>query len=179
MYVKEKKESWSWEKAIEDRKKSCWMCDEKRYSYLDEDYPIQRIIDNASDDYYVVVPKNPHVFGHILIVLKQHRRSLADATVDELNKLNEAVDKWSKILSKAFDDCGRVYFACLNDEGHLHYHLLPVRDKEKPYCGHGLKWLGDLEEISDNKPFDKCGPQEKEARAAYIKSMVEFLSKRR
>lgn len=149
------------------------------YSILDEEVPIKRLIDE-SKEYYVIVPSNPHLFGHILIVLKKHCENLMSVELKDLNILNEAVKKWSLIFSKAFDDCTRVYLACLNDEGHLHYHLFPIRDKEKPDKeGHALKWLGNLEECTDKKPFEMSSKAEKIARGEYIKEMVLFFKKQK
>ena len=155
-------------------KSGCWMCKEDEYRILDKEVPVERILEEDKG-YYIVIPRDPHIFGHVLIVLRKHLNSLTDATICDLNLLNEPLLKWSKILSNAFDDCKRVYLACLNDERHVHYHLFPVRDKEKPYCGCGLKWLGEREERSSKKPFKDCSKPEKVARGAYIKKMFEFL----
>jgi len=160
------------------RKKDCWMCKKSEYRILDKEVRIKRILDEDKDC-YIIVPRDPLIFGHVLIVLKKHRNTLKDAILDELNLLNKQVLKWSKILTEAFDDCKNVYLTCLNDEHHLHYHLFPVRDKEKPGCGCGHKWLGDHEGRISKKLFENCCKAEKESRGAYIRKTVKFLKKQK
>lgn len=159
-------------------KKKCWMCDRNQYAVLDKnDAPVDRLLDECHE-YYVIVPRNPHVWCHIMVVLKKHCEGLVEAQKKDLETLIEPVHKWTKIISQGLK-CDRVYLACLCDsprrQRHLHYHLLPVQKKEKVYFGHGFQWLGLHEYQSGLKPFDKCRNYEKKDREEYIKSMVKFL----
>ena len=72
-----KKKCWSWRNEL-SKKKECWMCNKEKYTFLDKkEVPINRVLeDKESKDYYVVVPRDPHLFGHILIVLRKHINSL-------------------------------------------------------------------------------------------------------
>ena len=164
--------------------KKCWMCDSRKYTPL-ENTRIRRLLeDNDKDGYYVVIPQDPHVWCHILIVLKKeyggHGKGLVEAEEDDLKALIGPVFKWKNILKKALK-CERVYLVCLCDDEphkcHLHYHLIPVQKEQKTYVGGGLQWLGCLEYRSDMMPFDKCCANEKEARGKYIESMFDFLEK--
>jgi len=157
------------------------MCDRKKYEIVGEDVPVNRLVDEK-DRYYVIVPRDPHVWCHIMIVLKKHREGLVKAQKMDLEALIEPVHNWTKILSRD-PECDRVYLACLCDaepgERHLHYHLIPVWKNQKVYFGHGLQWLGHLECRTEMMRFDKCSVSGRKARGKHIESMVTLLKEKR
>jgi len=138
-------------------KNNCWMCDENKRKYLDpeseinEIKKIEKLIDgeNEDSDYYVIVPDPCLTEGEILIASKKHIEGLEGAVEScDFKKLNEPIKKWIKILKKAYD-CRTVFLTCLcdsEDTKHFHYHLIPVKEEEKPYRGKGHIWLG-LQEL--------------------------------
>lgn len=133
-----------------------------------------------SQNYYVVVPKDPLLFGHVMNVLKHHRENLMYADEIHLQMLNEGVLKWTKILKKSFKDCRNVFLTCLcdSDGGHLHYYLFPVRQKEKHLRGHGHQWLEAHEAISDMKRFDLCTRQGKKG-LKLLTRWLKFLKRKK
>lgn len=162
--------------------KKCYMCDPNQYKVVDTNVSIDRLLEDK-EKYYVIIPREPQLFCHLLIVLKadpktgKYRRGLVAANRSDLTVLIEPVIKWTKILRCAIKDCDRVYLACISDRPHLHYHLFPVRKKDKPKPGSGLKWLGDREACTEMKRFDQCSLSEKQARGEYIRSIFKFLKK--
>lgn len=165
-----------------DKKEGCWMCDEEDVKFIDKKCVRKNRIIDESDKYYVIVPQDPLLYCHIMILLKgKHRENLTDAKINDLNALNKAVSKWTDILKKSVKDCRNVFLTCLCDSEkvHLHYHLFPVSNKEKIIRGHGHQWLGAHETIIDNKPLKKCKGKEKKKRIEYIHKMVHFLIKKR
>lgn len=164
-----------------DKKEDCWMCDEKELTFIDKNFSSEKRMVDDSRNYYVIVPKDPLLFGHIMIVLKYHRKNLMYADEMHLQMLNEGVSKWTNILKNSFKDCRNIFLTCLcdSDRVHLHYHLFPVLEKEKHVRGYGHQWLGAHESISDMKRFDLCTPREKKERIAIIKKMVTFLEEKK
>lgn len=167
----------------------CWMCDPNKYRILDENFPIPRVVDEKKDEYYVIVPRTYLTEGHLLIVLnkqgKKHIEGLEGAVESyDFEKLNEPIRKWTNILKVIYnkdDKLKRVFLTCLCDsedtKGHFHYHLIPVKKKEKTFDGKGHTWLG-VREISTHflmKPFEECDYVEKKKRADEIKSIVNKL----
>jgi len=156
------------------------MCDEEQVRFINKEFSSdERMIDD-SQDYYVIVPKDPLLFGHIMIIFKHHCENLMHAKEEHLQVLNKAVIKWTNVLSKSFEDCRNVFLTCLCDSEkvHLHYHLFPVSNKDKIIRGHGHQWLGAHETISDMKRFDECSLEEKKSRVKYIMEIVEFLKEK-
>lgn len=180
-------------------KNNCWMCDRKKYEYLDHKSKnpkinkIKKLIDE-NDNYYAVVPHTYLTEGHILIVLKkqgkEHIKGLEEAvkSYDEeekkyyFEKLNEPIRKWTEILKDTYN-YRSVFLTCLCDRNaHFHYHLIPVKEKEKPFPGRGHTWLGvrEIESYFFRKPFDELSDEkEKEKRAKEIKKIVGALEEKK
>jgi len=163
---------------------NCWMCDEDKVKEIlcpNVDLnKTPRIVDE-NENYYVIVPDNPLLRGHILIIRRwnnnKHHLNLTEADEYDFSVLNKAVKKWTQILKKAIPDCRNVFLTCLCDSKkvHLHYHLFPVSEQEKPYYGQGHEWLGNLE--NKGIQFGSLTESGKKARCKEIKEMVNLLDK--
>jgi diadenosine tetraphosphate (Ap4A) HIT family hydrolase len=156
------------------------MCDFIQYAWLEHDgHRVFRLV--SEDQYtYVIVPRESHVEHHLLVVLKtqdeRHKRGLIECTKDDLAHLGATISYWCAILRQPPFGYDTVYAGCYSDEGHVHFHLIPLKhDRDKGYRGAAMTWLALKECKSDANPFCKMSDQEKRERLDEIKEIVSNL----
>lgn len=158
----------------------CWMCDSNQYSWLEHDgYRVFRRV--SEDQYtYVIVPRESHAEHHLLVVIKkqdgQHKRGLIECTKDDLAYLGATISYGCSILRQPPFEYDTVYAGCYSDEGHVHFHLIPLKhDRDKGYPGGAMTWLALKECKSAANPFCKMSDQKKRERLNKIKEIVSKL----
>ena len=158
----------------------CWMCDPKQYNRQgDGDREIERQVDYDRHT-YVIVPRESHVPHHLLVVLKakggRHRRGLVECTKDDLCYLGKKISKWCSILKQPRFGYDTVYAGCYSDNGHVHFHLIPLNHKrDKGYHGFAMTWLAEKEGKSAANSFSKMSAEKKRERLNKIEEIVKEL----
>ncbi len=154
---------------------NCWMCDPTQYRWLQyADLRVSRLL--SENKYtYVIVPRESHVKHHLLVALKEkngrHKRGLIECSAEELAYLGSTISHWCAILKKMKYDT--VYTGCYSDEGHTHFHLIPLNHaKDKGVSGSAMQWLAEKEKLSDRNQFTKMSDTQKRARLLNIASLV-------
>jgi diadenosine tetraphosphate (Ap4A) HIT family hydrolase len=151
------------------------MCDPEQCRYIASGTrKVSRVLDE--DEYtYVIVPRESHVRHHLLVVLKPitgvHKCGFIDLSSSDITVLGKPIAKWCGALKAMGYDT--VYSGCYSDEGHVHFHLIPLRHNEdKGEKGKALQWLACKERQSDARPFSSITEEEKEWRMNEIKAIV-------
>lgn len=161
---------------------TCWMCDREKYVWLEhQGSRVCRLVDE-DEHAYVIVPRESHVKHHLLVVLKAneepHKQGLIECTADDLRRLATTISRWCDVLKRYPYDT--VYTACYSDEGHVHFHLIPLNHaRDKGYSGKAMQWLAEKERLSDAKPFAEMSDADKKARLMDIESLVAELRRGR
>jgi diadenosine tetraphosphate (Ap4A) HIT family hydrolase len=157
------------------------MCDSNQYAWLEHDgHRVSRLV--FQNEYtYVIVPRESHVEHHLLVVLKaqngQHKGGLIECTKDDLAYLGATVSYCCSILRQHRFGYDTVYAGCYCDEGHVHFHLIPLdHNRDKGYPGGAMTWLALKECKSIANPFCKMSNEEKHKRLDKIKMIVSELT---
>jgi len=156
------------------------MCDPSQYAWLEyADLRVSRLL-FENQHTYVVVPRESHVKHHLLVALKekngQHKRGLIECSDAELAYLGSTISYWCTILNKMNYDT--VYTGCYSDEGHVHFHLVPlIHAKDKGLSGSAMQWLAEKEKRSDFNQFTEMSDTLKRARLYNIETLVSEMKK--
>lgn len=103
-----------------------------------------RMLDITSDDAWVMVPREPATFGHVLVVSKKRKpQHIDDITcldkeqdIEQFKNIMEQIVKISKILKKLNyqgRNVKKVYVLSLCETPHLHFHLIPRYERENTW----------------------------------------------
>jgi diadenosine tetraphosphate (Ap4A) HIT family hydrolase len=156
------------------------MCDPSQYAWLEyADSRISRLL-FENEHTYVIVPRESHVKHHLLVVLKnkkvQHVRGLIECSNEELAYLSSTIAYWCAILKKMNYDT--VYTGCYSDEGHVHFHLIPlIHAKDKGSSGSAMQWLAEKEKQSDLNQFTAMSDAQKQSRLHDIEILISEMKK--
>jgi diadenosine tetraphosphate (Ap4A) HIT family hydrolase len=156
----------------------CWLCDRSQYEYLEyEDVRVSRLLFECEYT-FVVIPQESHVKHHLIVALKAqnglHRRGLIDCTAEDLYHLGNTIAKCSAAIRRIGYDT--IYAGCYSDEGHVHYHLLPLcHARDKGYKGYAMKWMAEKEATVENRRFSNMNASEKRLRLKEVKSLVDEI----
>jgi diadenosine tetraphosphate (Ap4A) HIT family hydrolase len=153
---------------------SCWLCDRSQYEYLEyEGGRVSRLLFECEHT-FVVIPQESHVKHHLIVALKAHKRGLIDCSAEDLSHLGNTIAKCSAAIRAIGYDT--IYAGCYSDEGHVHYHLLPLcHSRDKGHKGYAMKWMAEKEATVENRRFSKMNENEKRMRLQEVKSLVEEL----
>jgi diadenosine tetraphosphate (Ap4A) HIT family hydrolase len=144
----------------------CWLCSE----YKEVGKTVNRVVFEDSNT-YVVVPKDSHVLHHLIVALRQHKEGLIDCSEDDLANIGKTIVKACKALKSM--GYNRVYAGCYSDEGHVHYHLIPlIMGIDKFYPGRAMHWLAEKERVADSHPFDGMSGLDQQQRLEQIEIAV-------
>lgn len=114
-----------------------------------------RILDITNDEAWVMVPREPAAFGHLIVISKkrrpQHIDDIAYLDIDEdikhfMNIMKQVV-KVSRSLKKLSHEgkkVEKIYVLSLCEMPHLHFHLIPRFEKEN--TGYLFLFEKELEE---------------------------------
>lgn len=156
----------------------CWLCNRREYAWVRfRKRSVCRLV--YEDDYtYVIVPRESHVKHHLLVVLKakngSHKRGLIDCSADDLTSLAVTISSWCDVLKGCHYDT--VYTGCYSDEGHVHFHLVPLNHaSDKGYSGKAMQWLAQKEKESDKRTFKSLDSNAKFLRLNDVEFLVAQL----
>lgn len=158
---------------------TCWLCDRSKYEYIEHNgMRVSRLL-FEDDNTFVVIPRESHVKHHLIVGLKAkngiHKSGLIECNSDDLNHLGATIAKCNAAIQRVGYDT--IYLGCYSDEGHIHYHLLPlVHSRDKGYKGSAMKWMAEKEDEVKKRMFDDMNDNEKHMRLEEIKSLVDELS---
>ena len=160
----------------EDMKTKCWMCDREQYMYTEVlGFRVNKVIYENSD-VYVMVPHDPHVRHHVMVVLKKHRDGLINCREEDLRAMLAAIVKCNPAFKRLGYDT--VYTGVFSDNGHMHFHLFPLRwFEDKRWMGEALQWLAHRERESDENAFISLTDEAKLVRLERIAQSKRELSK--
>ncbi len=158
----------------------CWLCDPAQYAWLEYgDLRVPRLL--FEDEHtFVIIPRESHVKHHLLVALKekrgQHRRGLIDCSAEELAYLGSTISYWCVVLKRMKYDT--MYAGCYSDEGHMHFHLIPLsHTKDKGSAGSAMQWLAEKEKLSDLNQFTEMSDAQKRERLTTVETLVYEIKK--
>ena len=130
------------------------------------------------DDAWVVVHKRSPVgvVGHLQLVSKRHHQGPASMNDAEAASFGDVLRRCERALERA-TQCSRVYTAALGSPSsgsHMHVHMIPVYDDEKPHEVTASPWDVFLQEhcVASGKKADAAP----EAIAAVCEAFVREMS---
>jgi hypothetical protein len=157
---------------------TCWLCDRSQYEYIEHNgMRVSRLLFECENT-FVVIPRESHVKHHLIVGLKAkngvHKSGLIECNSDDLNYLGTTIAKCNAtILRLGYDT---IYLGCYSDEGHVHYHLLPLlHSRDKGYKGSTMKWMAEKEAEVKERMFNNMNDDEKRIRLQEIKILVDEL----
>lgn len=160
---------------------NCWMCNASQYTIIEhQDRRVHRLV-LENERTYVIVPRESHVRHHLLVVLKskdgQHKKGLIECSASDLAELGHTISKCSQILKQMGYDT--VYTGCYSDEGHVHFHLIPLNhSKDKGYSGKAMQWLAEKEKMSNSNSFESLDESAKLSRLKEVEEIVTELKQK-
>lgn len=94
----------------------CFFCDEKQYK--------EQLIKKYKF-WILMLNMNQYYLGRGIISLKKHKEDLLDSTKEEREELFEIIKEITTALKKAFNPDMFNYAVLMNQDKHLHMHLIP------------------------------------------------------
>nr|MDO8083121.1 HIT domain-containing protein [Candidatus Freyarchaeota archaeon] len=116
---------------------ACPLCDLEKFKEKDsEGNVINRVLySDVDEDFYVAIPQEPAMEGHLLVVSKDHIKDITEIEnrrqLSVLSKMIKVSAKISRELKKWDKSISKVYILCEGETQHLHFHLKPRREREE------------------------------------------------
>lgn len=86
---------------------------------------------DANDTAFVLPARAPYTIDHLLICPKEHKKSLSELSVQELQDIQELMLKWSEIIKKEHGELvvflrqWLPFWLTGQTVAHLHWHIVP------------------------------------------------------
>jgi diadenosine tetraphosphate (Ap4A) HIT family hydrolase len=159
------------------KKKSCPLCDFEDLKFLKEgEKEINRCI-YRNKIAMCIIDRNYQTDSHSIVVIDpdfvkdNHPTDFNIINKEQAMNLISVVHKCYQYIKNSESNIERIYVCCLNESGHVHFHLIPRRESDKT----GFQFMGENEKKI--KDWTQLNSTKRKQRIDAINKMIQKIGR--